>query len=87
MIYLSLAYSVASFWYLVEMSGPEDSVAVILKPQLLLTLALQKNTDVNGCFFFTQSLHIQLQIDYLRKLLPLLLYLWFDDELTIFTVF
>ena len=35
MNYLNLAYSVASFWYLVEMSGPEASVAVILKPQLL----------------------------------------------------
>ena len=34
MIYLSLAYSVASFWYLVEMSGPEASVAVIIRPLL-----------------------------------------------------
>ena len=36
--YLSLAYSVASFWYLVEMSGPAASVAVILGPQLLWSL-------------------------------------------------
>ena len=49
MIYLSLAYSVASFWYLVEMSGPEASVAVIIRPLLTgLCKKIQMSTVVSS---------------------------------------